>query len=510
VTGEQEWLDAGGLAKHYGGTTALAHADLKLRQGEIRGLVGPNGAGKSTLVKILAGEVSPDEGELRIDGEPVRFRGPADARAAGIVDVPQELTVAPNMSVADNLMLGHYPTRRGLLDERAKRAAVARALGQLGLEVSMDAPVATLQPIEQRLVMVARALARDARLVLFDEPTATASPSEVALVLAAIRMLTKNGVTVLYVSHRLDEVVELCDAVTVVRDGRSVAELPVDAGTRERLVEMMSTAAPDAGSAARPAARARTDETVLDVEDLWGGGSCGVSLSVRGGEIVGVAGLTGSGASNLPLVVCGAMPAEAGSVSIAGAPVRAGDLTGAVRAGLGFIAGDRGLGALRHHSIAQNVSLTTLSRHRRWGMVSRGRELAAVREAASSVALTAAPSVTMATLSGGNQQKAIIARWIAAGARLLLLNDPTAGVDIASRREIHDRLERLAADGVGMLLVSTDLEELATVADRVLVLERGRIKRELAGAELTEGRILDVMTSGAPADGAATGAGPGI
>jgi ribose transport system ATP-binding protein len=496
VSGEESWLEATGLAKHYGGTTALVSADLTLRRGEIRGLVGPNGAGKSTLVKILAGEVAPDGGELRIGDEPVRFRGPAGARAAGIVDVPQELTVAPNMSVADNLMLGHFPTRRGLLDERAKRAAVEGALGRLGLEVPMDAPVATLQPIEQRLVMVARALARDARLVLFDEPTATASPSEVALVLAAIRLLTTNGVTILYVSHRLDEVVELCDAVTVMRDGRSVAELPVDAGTRERLVEMMSTAAPEAASPARRAVRAGRHETVLDVEGLWGGYLRGVSLSVAAGEIVGVAGLAGSGAANLPLVICGAMPAEGGSVSIAGAPVRGRDVTGAVAAGLGFIAGDRGLGALRQHSVAQNVSLTTLPRHRRWGTINRSRELGAVREAAGAVALTAAPSVTMATLSGGNQQKAIIARWIAADARVLLLNDPTAGVDVASRREIHDRLEHLAADGVGMLLVSTDLEELAAMADRVLVLERGRIRHQIAGAELTEQRLLDVMTSG--------------
>jgi ABC-type sugar transport system ATPase subunit len=491
---EPHWLTGTGLVKRYGGTMAMADVELSLRRGEIRGLVGPNGAGKSTLVKVLAGEVVPDSGELAIDGQAVRFRRPADARAAGIVDVPQELTVAPNMSVADNVMLGYYPARRGILDEKAKRRAAAEALGRLGLEFPLGAPVRSLQAIEQRLVMVARALARDARLVLFDEPTATAAPGEVAVILDVIRVLSKNDVSVLYVSHRLDEVVELCDAVTVMRDGRPVAELPVEPGTRETLVRLMSgTPAGDQRIAA--AGRAMSEKAALEVSGLWGSGLRGIDMTVREGEIVGVAGLTGSGAANLPLVLCGALPAESGSVLVAGNAVPRGNVPRAVSGGLGFIAGDRRLGALPNHSVAQNISVSTLGRHRRLGLLSRARELAAVRDVMAPVALTADPGVRLATLSGGNQQKAIMGRWIAGGTRVLLLNDPTAGVDVASRREIHAKLADLAAKGVGMLLVSTDLAELAAVADRVVVLERGTVKAQVAGDDLTEERLLSVLTA---------------
>jgi monosaccharide-transporting ATPase len=316
----------------------------------------------------------------------------------------------------------------------------------------------------------------------------------VAVILDVIRVLSKSGVSVLYVSHRLDEVVELCDAVTVMRDGRPVAELPVEPGTRETLVRLMS-GTPVGDQRIAAAGRALSEKAVLEVSDLWGSGLRGIDLTVREGEIVGVAGLTGSGAANLPLVLCGALPAESGSVLVSGNAVPRANVPRAVSGGLGFIAGDRRLGALPNHSVAQNISVSTLARHRRLGVLSRARELAAVRAVMVPVALTADPGVRLATLSGGNQQKAIMGRWIASEARVLLLNDPTAGVDVASRREIHSKLADLAAKGVGMLLVSTDLAELAVVADRIVVLERGTVKAQLAGDDLTEERLLSVLTA---------------
>lgn len=504
------WLRARGLTKRYGGTTALNAVDFELRPGEIRGLVGANGAGKSTFVKVVAGEVTPDYGEILIDGEAVQFRKPADARAAGIVDVPQELSVAPNLSVADNVMLGHFPHRAGRVDAGRTRAAAARALDILGLTPPLGAPVGSLQPIEQRLVMVARALAREARLVLFDEPTATASPAEVARILAAVRLLSERGVSVLYVSHRLDEVVELCGAVTVMRDGRAIAELAVDGSTRETLVGLMSAAPGDSQVQPRPARRPRADAgALLEVDELVGGRVRGVTLSVRAGEILGVTGLVGSGAADLPLMLCGALRRESGSVTLAGTPVRAGQVSAAVAAGIGFLSGDRRIGVLPSHSVMANISLPGIARYARLGIVSRRRELAAVREVSAPAALTAGPEVKVATLSGGNQQKALFARWLATEARLLILDDPTAGVDVGSRKEIHARLEGLLERGVGMVLVSTDLEELATLADRVVVLDRGTVRAELDADGLTEGRLLDVLSAGHSATAAMTDSGEG-
>ena len=494
------WLDAVRLTKHYGGVVALDDASLRVRAGEVRGLVGANGAGKSTLVKCLTGMVQPTSGTVMVDGQPLALGRPAEALRAGITAVPQELTVAPTMTVAENVMLGHEPRRRlGLLRGRELRRRAAQALASISLEVPLDEPVGQLPVIERRLVMIARALSFRARLVIFDEPTATVSPYETAILLGTVRSLADRGVSVLYVSHQLSEIEAMCDSVTVLRDGRLVAELERGQTSHAALVELLAperAASVSGGGAARPA----VEKVVLEASGVGGERLRGVSLSVREGEIVGLAGLAGSGARELLLTICGAVPFTAGSVLIAGRSLRSGNTLDAVACGVGLLPGDRSLGTLPSHSVRHNVGLPSLRRHARLGFVDVRAERTALGRVLERVALRADMEAPIASLSGGNQQKALVARWIASGARVLLLDDPTAGVDVATRPELHAQIRALAAGRAAVLLVSTDVDELAELADRVIVFERGSVVDELGGDRLTPARTLAAMTRRARKD----------
>jgi ribose transport system ATP-binding protein len=491
------WLEARGLTKRYGGVVALDDASLNVRAGEVRGLVGANGAGKSTLVKCLTGLVQPGAGEVLVDGRRLSFGRPSESLRAGIASVPQELTVAPTMTVAENVMLGREPRRLGWIRGRRLRRTAADVLTSLSLDVALDAPVGGLPLIEQRLVMIARALSSAARLVIFDEPTATLSPFEAQLLLDSIRRLTERGVSVLYVSHHLSEVEELCDAVTVLRDGCVVAELVGAQVTHAALVELLASDEESRrpvgdgtpGTSAEPVLLA----TGLESERLRS-----VSLSVRGGEIVGLAGLAGSGARELLLALCGAVPVAGGTILVGGRRLRPGRSTRAVAAGVGFLPGDRSLGTFPSHPLRHNVGVTDLRSHSVGPFVDRRAERSAVTALLDRVGLHADQEAPISSLSGGNQQKALVARWIGSGARLLLLDDPTAGVDVATRPEIHAQVRMLAGAGAAVLLASTDVEELSQLADRVLVFERGAVTGELAGDRLTPALVLAAMT-GRPA-----------
>jgi monosaccharide-transporting ATPase len=490
---EQAWLRAEEVTKVYGGVVALEAASLAIRAGEIRGLVGANGAGKSTLVKVLTGLVTPTAGRVLVDGAQLAPGRPGESLRAGIAAVPQELTVAPALTVAENVMLGHEP--RGVLGRlrgRELRRGAARALDRIELRVPPDAPVASLPLIEQRLVMIARALSRDARLVIFDEPTATVSPREVDVLLKTIRSLSDRGVSVLYVSHRLDEIEALCDSVTVLRDGRVLVELSGRA-SRAALVELLAPSAePAATSRGRPGG-----DAVLDASDLVGERLRGVGLTVRAGEVVGLAGLAGSGARELLLTICGAVPYERGSIVVGGRRLPPGRPVEAVAAGIAYLPGDRSLAAFPNHSVRHNVSLSALRHHSRLAIMRPRSERRAVAELLDRVGLRADPEATISSLSGGNQQKAIVARWIATRSRVLLLDDPTAGVDAATRPEIHRQIAELRDAGAAVLLVSTDVDELVELADRVITFERGAVSGELSGAALTAPSVLASMTKGA-------------
>jgi ABC-type sugar transport system ATPase subunit len=491
------WLEALELTKHYGGVVALDGASLGLRAGEVYGLVGANGAGKSTLVKCLTGMVQPTSGRVLVDGQPLALGRPRSSLSVGIASVPQELTVAPTMTVAENVMLGHEPSGRlGRLRERELRRRAKEVLDSLSVDVPLAALVGQLPLIEQRLVMIARALSFSARLVILDEPTATVSPHEARLLLDMVRGLADRGVSVLYVSHQLSEIERLCDSVTVLRDGRAVAALEHGRATHAALVEIL---APEGAALRESAVPVGPDrDVVLRARGLSGERLDSVSCAVREGEIVGLAGLAGSGARELLLTVCGAVPFAAGTLTVAGRSLRPGNTLGAVAAGVGFLPGDRSLGTFPSHSIRHNVALPSLARHARLGFVDVRDERTAVAALLERVAVRADPDSLIASLSGGNQQKTLVARWIASGASVLLLDDPTAGVDVATRPEIHSQIRELAAGGASVLLVSTDVEELAELADRVLVFERGRITGELSGDLLTPGRVLAAMTKRAP------------
>jgi ABC-type sugar transport system ATPase subunit len=486
------WLAARHLTKMYGGVQALDRASLAVRGGEIRGLVGANGAGKSTLVKILTGLVAPERGDVLVDGRPLQLGRPTESLRAGIASVPQELVVAPSMTVGENVLLGHEPRGRfGRLRMREVRRRVRQELDSLSLEIDVEARVGTLPLIEQRLVMVARALSYDARLVIFDEPTAAVAPAEVELVLGTIEALRRRGVTVLYVSHRLDEIERICDSVTVLRDGAVVADRDQSPSHGE-LVELL---APEREAVVRGARRraAHVARAVLEVRGLTSDRLRDVNLVVHAGEIVGVAGVAGSGARELVLALVGAAPYAEGTIEIDGKRV-APNPRRAVKAGVGFLPGDRALAAFVNHSVRHNVSLSSLERHTFGPFVNVRDERRAVADLLERVRLPTDQSVPISALSGGNQQKAIVARWIGSSAHVLLLDDPTAGVDVATRPEIHRQITDLCAAGAVVVLVSTDLEELAELADRCLIFDRGAVAAELTEAELTPGRLLAAMT----------------
>lgn len=467
---DADWLRGANVSKTYGGVVALDDVSLGLRPGEVRGLVGANGAGKSTLVKVLTGVVAPDAGRVLVDGAELPLGRPKESLAAGIAAVPQELTVAATMSVAENVLLGNEP--RGalrLLAPRELRARAQEALGTLAVDVPIDAPVGRLPLIEQRLVMIARALSRRARLVIFDEPTATVSPREARLLLGVVRGLAERGVSVLYVSHRLDEVEEVCDSVTVLRDGRVVDE--VTRASRAQLVELLVSGNEEA-ERAQPGEQG---DVVLELRGLETERLRGVDLAVRAGEIVGLAGLAGSGAREVLLAVAGAVPYK-------------GDLT--VHGAIAYLPGDRSLGTFPNHSVQHNVTIASLG-----GVFTHPEaERTAVAQLFDRVALRASPETPISTLSGGNQQKALVARWIATGARVALLDDPTAGVDVATRPELHRQIVALRDAGAAVLLVSTDVEELIELADRVVIFDRGAVMGELAAEGLTPARLLSAMT----------------
>ncbi len=482
-------LEVRGLSKRYPGVQALDAVDWVVRAGEIHALVGPNGAGKSTLVGIIAGTERPDAGQVTIAGHSVRRFDPLAAARLGVAFVPQRPALFPSVSVLDNLFVGAWPGGPVAIDWKGMAARARQVFARLGLDLDPFAPLSSLSVADQQMVQIARALLHDARLFIFDEPTAALSSAETARLFAILRDLRAAGCGVIYITHRLPELPGLADRITVMRDGRIITTAPAADLPEDRIVELMAGRAVGAPVAPKSAP---AGEEILRVEGLRGPGFSDCSFVLHSGEILGVTGLAGSGAAQLCRAVAGAEPA-AGRITIAGAPASYSTVSEAQRYGLCLVPGDRQReGLLPGLSVRHNLTVTALRRlASRLGLVNERaeRHLAARLVDQLQVRLTSLDQ-PVETLSGGNQQKTLVGRALAADPRLLVLIEPTQGVDVAARAEIHTILRQLAARGVAILVAGSDVPELLSLCDRIIVMHRGRIAAELDARRTDERTVL--------------------
>jgi ABC-type sugar transport system ATPase subunit len=493
-----EMLTLAGISKSFPGVRALGGVNLEVRQGEIHGLLGENGAGKSTLIKIIAGAYAPDEGEMRFADAPARWSSPREAKRHGVHVVYQEFALFPQLSVAENIFTGHERRNRlGLVDHARTRREATELLQKLGVELDVDATVSSLSIADQQMVEIARAMVRNVRVLVLDEPTAVIAGREVALLFDRLRRLRENGVSVLFISHRLDEVFAICDRVTVLKDGRLVGTHDIADVTRERLISMM--VGRDLGDLFPPRpAVARSGDTVLRTEDVDVGERVrGISIEIKAGEIVALAGMVGAGRSELALGLFGAVPILQGAIHLNGRRFTSMTPARAIELGMGLVTEDRksqGLAMLL--DIAANITGPALSEVARRGLVDRRLEdEIATREIERYRIACRGPGTKVATMSGGNQQKVIVARWARICKSILILDEPTRGVDVGAKAEIYRIMRGLAASGVAILMISSELTEVIGMADRVIVMREGRVSGELAGGEATEESIMHLATS---------------
>ncbi|GGP53019.1 sugar ABC transporter ATP-binding protein [Streptomyces calvus] len=501
---EPPLLSMSGITKSFPGVRALDGVDLDVQAGEVHCLLGQNGAGKSTLIKVLAGAHQPDTGTIRWRSDEVVLRSPIAAMRLGIATIYQELDLVEHLSVAENVHLGHEPTTAGFVVRgKAARESTAQLLKRLGHpEIDPGRLVGDLSAAHQQIVSMARALSHDVRLIVMDEPSAALDPDEVDNLFRIVEDLTADGVAVVYISHRLEEIRRIGDRVTVLKDGRAVARgLPAKSTPTSEVVALMTGRNVEYVFPERPAA-APQGEPVLTVEGLSRAGEFApLDLQVRPGEIVGLAGLVGSGRSEILETVYGARKPDTGRVLVDGKPLKPGSVRAAVAAGLGLAPEERKAQALLMlESVTRNVSVSSMSRFATAGWIDRGAESGAARAAVRELSLRPDnPDVPVRTLSGGNQQKAVLARWLLRGCRVLLLDEPTRGVDVGARAELYAVVRRLADEGLAVLLVSSEVPEVLGLADRVLVLREGTVVHTAPARELDEHRVLDLVMEGSPA-----------
>jgi ABC-type sugar transport system ATPase subunit len=483
-----------GITKRFPGVLALDDVTFDIAAGTCHALCGENGAGKSTLGRILAGIHAPDAGQLVIRGTPLRFRGPRDALAAGVGMVHQELAFCENLTVAENLCLGAIPARWGLVSrgEMARRAA--RMLAEIETAIDVSHPMGGLPIAQRQMVQIAAAVGHGASIIVFDEPTSSLSEVEAGRLYELVGRLTRRGVTCIYVSHRMPEVFRLADAVTVLRDGRSVGTRPTAELAPVELVRMMIGRG--LTEYFPPHANAAEGEELLRVEALTAAGKFeDVSFSLRAGEIVGVAGLIGAGRSELAQALFGLTPVTSGRVFVDGTQVRIRNPEAAMRLGLGLVPEDRKRqGVIPLLSGLANLTLPTLPRLSRLSWVRRPAERALGREFSASLRIRESGlDAPAAGLSGGNQQKIVLARWLAARSRILILDEPTRGVDVGAKAEIHALIGRLASEGHGVLLISSELPEILSLSTRILVLRAGRLAAEVPHRQASQESLLRHM-----------------
>ena len=496
-----------GITKRFPGVVALAGVSLDLRGGEVLSLMGENGAGKSTLMKILGGAYPPDEGHVEIDGQAVHLHGVADAKGRGIALIHQELMLAPNLDIAGNIFLGNERRtggRLGPLDGRAMRAAAAALLARVGLNLPPTTPVSRLTAGQMQMVEIAKALSADARILIMDEPTSSLTAGESEQLFAIIGQLKAEGLGIVYISHRMEEVVRLSDRITVMRDGRHVGDLSRAEATQDRIVSMMvgrafTTRYPD-----RSAAEPGTEKPpILTVEDVVvPGAPAGVTFAARRGEILGFAGLVGAGRTELMQVLFGVDPALGGRMTLDGRPYAPTSPRDAIDAGVYLAPEDRKRhGLVLPMSVAQNTSLPDIGNYKPAGWLNRATERR-VAEAEVRRMRIKTPDVgrRVVNLSGGNQQKVVLGKWLAMRPTVLILDEPTRGIDVGAKAEIYRTMAELADGGMTILMVSSDMEEVLGMSDRVAVMHERRLRAILPRAAATQATIGTLMTGQAMPD----------
>lgn len=491
-------LEMKGISKAFAGVLAIHDVDFTVRRGEIHCLIGENGAGKSTLMKILAGAYQMDAGEIRIDGQPVHISGPLDAIRQGISIVYQELKVVPTLNVAENIFLGRIPSRGVAGVNWNKLYGDARAvISSLGFDLDPTQLVSDLSVAQQQMVEIAKALSLNARIIVMDEPSSALTPGELQRLFQVLKSLAGKGVSVIYISHRLDELFVIGDRATVLKDGALVGTVEMTSVQKEDIIRMM--VGREVGKNYPLASRSRGD-TLLEVRGLNRRGILhDVDLTLHRGEILGIAGLVGSGRTELVRAIFGADSRDGGEIILSGQPLKIGSPRDAVGHGIGFVTENRrDHGLVLIMSVRENLTLTSLKkRFSRTGIVDAVGERAAVREFVGQLSIKAASmEQEVQALSGGNQQKVVLGKWLATGCRVFIFDEPTKGVDVGAKEEIYHLMRGLAEQGAGVLMISSELPEVLGMSDHILVMHEGRVVGELARAEATEEKIMTLAVGG--------------
>ncbi|MDI3384948.1 sugar ABC transporter ATP-binding protein [Streptomyces sp. B-S-A8] len=494
-----ELLRIEGIRKTFPGVVALDSVDFDLRRGEVHVLLGENGAGKSTLIKMLSGAYRPDSGRILADGRDVRIHGAQDAEALGIATIYQEFNLVPDLTVAENIFLGRQPRRFGLVDRKKMEADAAGLLKRVGVDVAPRARVRELGIARLQMVEIAKALSLDARVLIMDEPTAVLTSEEVDKLFAIVRRLREDGVGIVFITHHLEEIAALGDRVTVLRDGRSVDQVPASTPEDELVRLMVGRSIEQQYPRERgPVQEADGERPLLSVRGLTRNGVFhDVSFEVRAGEVVGLAGLVGAGRTEVARAVFGADPYDGGRVDVHGERLPRHDVNAAMGAGIGLVPEDRkGQGLVLDASVQENLGLVTLRAATRAGLVDlKGQRAAAVEVAGQLGVRMAGIDQHVRTLSGGNQQKVVIGKWLLAKSRVLILDEPTRGIDVGAKVEIYQLINELTASGHAVLMISSDLPEVLGMSDRVLVMAQGRIAGELSAEEASQDAVMALAVS---------------
>ena len=477
------------ITKEFPGVKALDDVTINIERGTIHGLVGENGAGKSTLIKVLAGIYQPNEGEIILDGKPCRFNSPIEARRAGISVVHQEIKLAEPLSVAENMFLGNVQLKNGLVDWKGMRRRAREIVEDLGMDIDINAQVSSLTVAKKQIVEIMHAINNNSRILIMDEPSAVLTDRELEVMFRIVKQLRDKGITIIYISHRLDEIFGLCSNVSVLRDGRHIDTIPVASVDRQGLINMM--VGREMGQE-YPKEVGNVGGTILEVKNLSRGILQDISFEVKSGEVFGISGLVGAGRTELARAILGIDKPESGEVYVRGKKVHYRTFADAIRDGLGLIPEDRKLqGLVQIMSVKRNTTLVNMKRVLRGGVISSSLEEKLSKEYADKLhVVTPSMETEVQYLSGGNQQKVVIAKWLFQNSEILFLDEPTRGIDVGAKAEIYRLINQMAKEGKTIIMISSEMPELLGMCDRIMVMHEGHKMGELNAAEATQEKIM--------------------